>query len=147
MVKSEVLLQIVGIPWQVLVIFIIIWMLIGLLAGVMTEVVFQFVLGRRLKQLVASAILGIVGAIVGTSVAGWASEKTYNAGAHRRFLWDPNGQLVNRRTFLAENEMLLVVISAVVLVTLWHVVPLLIQKLQQWSADRRRLASPTASGL
>jgi hypothetical protein len=35
MVKSDVLLQIVGIPWQVLVIFIIIWMIIGLLAGVL----------------------------------------------------------------------------------------------------------------
>jgi len=117
-------------------------MIIGLLAGLITGVAFQFVLGKRLKQLVISAILGIVGAIVGMSISGWASEKTYNAGAHRRFLWDPNGQIVNWRTFLAENEMLLVVISAVIIVTLWHVVPLLIQKLQQWSADRRRLASP-----
>src|SRR5713226_6400176 len=130
------LLQVVGVPWQVLVIFIIIWMIIGLLAGLITGVAFQFVLGKRLKQLVISAILGIVGAIVGMSISGWASEKTYNAGAHRRFLWDPNGQIVNWRTFLAENEMLLVVISAVIIVTLWHVVPLLIQKLQQWSADR-----------
>ena len=141
MVRSDVLLQIVGIPWQVLVIFIIIWMIIGLLAGVMTGLVFQFVLGKRLKQLLVSAILGIVGAIVATSVSGWASEKTYNAGAHRHFLWDPNSQVINWRTFLAENRMLLVVISAVLLVTLWHIVPLLIQKLQHWSADRRSLAS------
>src|SRR5216684_6689300 len=132
------LLQVVGVPWQVLVIFLIIWMIIGLLAGLITGVAFQFVLGKRLKQLVISAILGIVGAIVGMSISGWASEKTYNAGAHRRFLWDPNGQIVNWRTFLAENEMLLVVISAVIIVTLWHVVPLLIQRLQHLSAERRK---------
>src|SRR5207245_6932543 len=136
------LLQIVGIPWQVLVIFIIVWMTIGLIVGLITGVVFQFVLGKRLKLLVASAILGIVGAIAGMSISGWASEKTYNAGAHRRFLWDPNGQLINWRTFLAENEMLLVAISAMVLVTVWHVGPLLIQKLRHWSAERRKVLGP-----
>ena len=129
------LLQIVGIPWQVLVIFIIIWMIIGLLSGVITGLVFQVVLGKRLKQLVVSAILGLVGAIVGTSISGWASEKTYNAGSHRRFLWDPNGQLINWRTLLAENRMVLVV-------TLWHVIPWLTEKLRLRSADRRKVFGP-----
>jgi uncharacterized membrane protein YeaQ/YmgE (transglycosylase-associated protein family) len=105
-------------------------MIIGLLAGVMTGLVFQFLLGKRLKQLLVSAILGIVGAIIGTSVSGWASEKTYNAGAHRYFLWDPDGRLINWRTFLAENEMLLVVVCAVLLVTLWHVASLILQRVR-----------------
>src|SRR5262249_17435350 len=112
-----------------------------LLAGVVTGVVFQCMFGRRFKQLVLSGILGVVGAVVGISVSGWASEKTYNAGAHRRFLWDSNNQLINWRTFLAENRMLLVVTSAVLLVTVWHVVPRLVHKLQHWSTDRRRLVS------
>jgi uncharacterized membrane protein YeaQ/YmgE (transglycosylase-associated protein family) len=116
-------------------------MIIGLLTGLLTGLVFQFILGKRLKQLVASAILGIVGAVIGTSVSGWASERTYNAGAHRHFLWDPDGRLINWRTFLTENRMLLVVICAVLLVTLWHVVPWLIQKLRHWSAEKSRLVS------
>jgi uncharacterized membrane protein YeaQ/YmgE (transglycosylase-associated protein family) len=113
-------------------------MTIGLIVGLIIGGIFQFLLGKGLKRLVASAILGIVGAIVGMSISGWASEKTYNAGAHRHFLWDPNGQLISWRTFLAENEMLLVVTLAVLLVTVWHVVPLVIRRLQQYADQKPR---------
>jgi uncharacterized membrane protein YeaQ/YmgE (transglycosylase-associated protein family) len=125
-----VLIQIVPIPWQTLVWLIIIWVIIGLLAGLLTGLVFRLLLRNR-KQLIASTVLGIAGAIIGMYISGWASLRTYNAGSHRDFLRDSDKRLIEWRTFLAENRFLVVVICAVVLVALWHIALEIIKRVQR----------------
>jgi hypothetical protein len=111
-------------------------MMIGLLAGFCSGIAMRLLLREDRNKSLTDVAFGVLGAIAGVFISGWASLRTYNAGAHRHFLWEPDGRLIDWRTFLAENEVLLVVICAVLLVTLWHVVPWLIQKLRHWSADK-----------
>ena len=122
----------IPIRWQVLVLFLIVWILIGLLTGLLTGFLLQLLLRGRRTRLIASMVLGVIGAITAVSISGWASERTYNAGEPRRFfLWDSDGRLIDWRTALAENRFLLVVLCAAALVTLWHFAPWLFRKLRQ----------------
>jgi uncharacterized membrane protein YeaQ/YmgE (transglycosylase-associated protein family) len=118
------------IPWILIVYFLFIWMMFGLVAAFCSGVAMRFLLREDRSQSLTDVMLGSVGAIAGVLISGWASLRTYNAGVHRYLLWDANGRLIDWRTFLAENRILVVVVCAVFLVTLWHVTPLICRRIK-----------------
>src|SRR5437660_1770035 len=108
------------VPWTLVFLYFAISVITGLVTAVCFGLLFQKLVREDRNRLFADLAMGTAAADTGIVFSAWASLNTYNSGGHRYLLWDRDGKLVDWRTFVGENEWLVIAGCAVLFVAVWH---------------------------
>ena len=108
-------------PPLMALLFFVVWAALGALLGLIARVAMTWLFGLRGSRAVVDLILGAMGSVLGALVSGWASQHTFNSGALRTYyIWDETGRAVDWKTAIAEHQLLIAVLGAILLVACSH---------------------------